>query len=72
MSVTGGITVGSVSRSLKVTGLIRALVVRIVHGKSQLAEDERFSPLAKCYGAYCINTSKNIKILKIFHWKLIT
>ena len=34
MSITGGITIGSVSRTVKVTGLSRATVVRIVHNRS--------------------------------------
>ena len=35
-------TIGSVSRTIKATGLSRAKVVRIVHDKKRLAESEEF------------------------------
>ena len=38
----GGITIGSVSHTVKVTGLSRAMVVRIVRDRRQLAEGEQF------------------------------
>ena len=42
MSITVGITIGSVSRTVKVTGLSRATVVRIVHERRPLAEGKGF------------------------------
>ena len=42
ISITGGITVGSVSCTVKVTGLSQAMVVRIVHDRRRLAEGKQF------------------------------
>ena len=42
MSITGGITIGSVSHTVKATGLSRATVVQIVHKRRQLVEGEQF------------------------------
>ena len=42
MSITGGITIDSASRTIKVTGLSRATVVQILHDRRWLAQANSF------------------------------
>ena len=47
VSITGGITIGFVSRTVKVTGLSLVMVMRVVHDRRQLAEGKWFPHLNK-------------------------
>ena len=51
MSVKGGTTIGSVSRTVKATGLSQATVKRIVRFRRRLAEGEQFPTPTKRYRA---------------------
>ena len=57
MSIKGGITISSVSRAIKETGLSQTTVVRIVHDKRQLAEGKQFRTPTK---RYCGSRKRNI------------
>ena len=50
MFIKGGITIGSVSCTIKATGLSRATVVQIIHDKRRSVEGEKFPALTKRYG----------------------
>ena len=49
MSIKSGITIGSVSHTVKITGLSQGMVVRIVHDRRRFVEDEQFSAPTKRY-----------------------